>query len=306
MSRLRQCSLIAGILASLSAPHSARADEVFSNLGFQPGSITTLARSPFHVAGFFEGAVAFTVPSGNGFTLTAIDLLAASPDTTTAQIHIYANESGAPGAELASLTLNGLAGAEALVTATPAGGNIVLQPNAIYWVSMTVDYTVIVEGPAALLVPHEAMWRHVTTTGVVSSRTTPTGSWNITGLLQSPSLRVRGTPIPPVGACCNPRGGCYMLASDVCQAFGGRFLGGTTACATSSCPNTLPTGACCRGLACAIEPILTCTGRFEGEDTVCTPIVGVNRCCRADFNASGALSVQDLFDFLTAYFAGCP
>jgi hypothetical protein len=31
----------------------------------------------------------------------------------------------------------------------------------------------------------------------------------------------------------------------------------------------------------------------------------VRDCCPADFNHSGALSVQDLFDFLTAYFAGC-
>ena len=28
--------------------------------------------------------------------------------------------------------------------------------------------------------------------------------------------------------------------------------------------------------------------------------------CSADFNGSGALTVQDIFDFLAAYFAGCP
>jgi hypothetical protein len=28
--------------------------------------------------------------------------------------------------------------------------------------------------------------------------------------------------------------------------------------------------------------------------------------CPADFNNSGAVSVQDIFDFLAAYFAGCP
>ena len=27
--------------------------------------------------------------------------------------------------------------------------------------------------------------------------------------------------------------------------------------------------------------------------------------CRADFNCSGTISVQDIFDFLAAYFAGC-
>ncbi len=29
-------------------------------------------------------------------------------------------------------------------------------------------------------------------------------------------------------------------------------------------------------------------------------------CCPADFNQSGAVSVQDLFDFMGAYFAGNP
>jgi hypothetical protein len=28
--------------------------------------------------------------------------------------------------------------------------------------------------------------------------------------------------------------------------------------------------------------------------------------CAADFNQSGIVSVQDIFDFLAAYFAGCP
>lgn len=28
--------------------------------------------------------------------------------------------------------------------------------------------------------------------------------------------------------------------------------------------------------------------------------------CAADFNQSGIISVQNIFDFLAAYFAGCP
>lgn len=34
--------------------------------------------------------------------------------------------------------------------------------------------------------------------------------------------------------------------------------------------------------------------------------VTVNLRCAADFNASGAVTVQDVFDFLATYFAGCP
>ncbi len=36
------------------------------------------------------------------------------------------------------------------------------------------------------------------------------------------------------------------------------------------------------------------------------PGAPANPCCPADFNASGTLSVQDIFDYLTAYFAGQP
>jgi hypothetical protein len=42
-----------------------------------------------------------------------------------------------------------------------------------------------------------------------------------------------------------------------------------------------------------------------GEDTQ-TAILAVHQACPADFNGSGAISVQDIFDFLAAYFAGCP
>jgi len=35
-------------------------------------------------------------------------------------------------------------------------------------------------------------------------------------------------------------------------------------------------------------------------------LVSVNAGCAADFNRSGSVSVQDIFDFLAAYFAGCP
>lgn len=37
-----------------------------------------------------------------------------------------------------------------------------------------------------------------------------------------------------------------------------------------------------------------------------TAVLAVTQPCRADFNQSGAVGVQDLFDYLTAFFAGCP
>jgi hypothetical protein len=54
--------------------------------------------------------------------------------------------------------------------------------------------------------------------------------------------------------------------------------------------------------------------RFLGNGAACAPGTapattgwpGFNPCCKADFNANGARSVQDLFDFLAAYFGPCP
>jgi hypothetical protein len=74
----------------------------------------------------------------------------------------------------------------------------------------------------------------------------------------------------------------------------------------------LPTpaaGACCLGAACTTATPANCTGVFLGLGVACAPPVrnGVaSACCPADFNNSGAASVQDIFDFLAAYFAGCP
>jgi hypothetical protein len=43
-----------------------------------------------------------------------------------------------------------------------------------------------------------------------------------------------------------------------------------------------------------------CTVTATGSITSAPPT------CRADFNLSGAPDVQDIFDFLNAWFAGCP
>ncbi len=69
------------------------------------------------------------------------------------------------------------------------------------------------------------------------------------------------------GACCNrATGGCALLTASVCASLGCEFVGYGSVCL----------------------PGVTCTA------------------CPADFNRSGTVSVQDIFDFLAAYFAGCP
>jgi len=75
-------------------------------------------------------------------------------------------------------------------------------------------------------------------------------------------------------------------------------------------PNSGP-GACCRGSTCVTDTSANCIGTnagFAGEGTVCNAF-GVNNrtpCCLADFNHLAGVTVQDIFDFLSAYFTANP
>jgi hypothetical protein len=65
-------------------------------------------------------------------------------------------------------------------------------------------------------------------------------------------------------------------------------------------------GACCRGSTCTQGVSDTCTGpttRFAGIGIACTPGTA-GGCCIGDFDQSGTLNSQDVFDFLSAWFAG--
>jgi hypothetical protein len=67
------------------------------------------------------------------------------------------------------------------------------------------------------------------------------------------------------------------------------------------------TGACCSGSTCSVIAQAACTGTntsYEGDGTVCN-VSGNNTtpCCKADYNQSGAVTVQDIFDFLAGYFS---
>lgn len=66
-------------------------------------------------------------------------------------------------------------------------------------------------------------------------------------------------------------------------------------------------GACCVGSTCASAAAAACTGagvHFAGAGTVCNAAGNTESpCCIADFNHTGGVSLQDLFDFLAAWFA---
>jgi hypothetical protein len=69
------------------------------------------------------------------------------------------------------------------------------------------------------------------------------------------------------------------------------------------------TGACCNVTtgACYPRTAADCLNsglRFDGLGAVCSAMAC--RACPADFDASGALAVADIFAFLNSWFAGCP
>ncbi|MFN7022555.1 MAG: GC-type dockerin domain-anchored protein, partial [Phycisphaerales bacterium] len=134
----------------------------------------------------------------------------------------------------------------------------------------------------------------------------PDGSCVVIAALQCPANSTPApgntcTPNPCPGACCRPDGSCIQTSASQCPAPNVFFPG-------APCPAIGCRGACCCGTRCFITTPQACQGtarRFVGLNTVCNP-PGNNTtpCCKADFNQSGTLTVQDIFDFLAAYFAG--
>ena len=120
------------------------------------------------------------------------------------------------------------------------------------------------------------------------------------------------TPLPTQNACCFPADGtCQVALTGACPS-GSVAQAAGSICAPNNCPPPISPGACCNNStgSCTLVLGAICTpigGNFRGDGTSCTPNpCTVTPVCRADFNNSGLVSVQDIFDFLTAYFTGCP
>lgn len=106
-----------------------------------------------------------------------------------------------------------------------------------------------------------------------------------------------------IGACCGINGGCVSLSAADCLKLDGQFLAGS--CAMSPC--TVAMGACCKpDDTCVVTSRDMCamqSGRWNGRGTGCMP---ATLCCRADFDRNGTLAPGDIFEFLNAWFVGCP
>jgi hypothetical protein len=117
-----------------------------------------------------------------------------------------------------------------------------------------------------------------------------------------PHLVIDYTPAPDgCIACCLASGTCQTLSSAACGTAGGTSQGAGSVCSPSPC--VAATGACCSGAACSVTAAASCTGTFKGAGTTCNFAGNPVTCCRANFNQVGGVTVQDIFDFLAAYFS---
>ncbi len=145
------------------------------------------------------------------------------------------------------------------------------------------------------------------------------------------------------GACCVPAGTCSVAAGS--GACAGTYQGDGTSCTPNPCvaatytvsvlrtgtgfgtvtstPGTIICPSTCDGVfahGTAVSFTATpnsgsrfvgwsgaCSGSGACAQTVTGPLsISAEFRCNADFNTSGALTVQDIFDFLAAWFAGTP
>ncbi len=110
----------------------------------------------------------------------------------------------------------------------------------------------------------------------------------------------------PLGACCSVTGACSLLPANICTLFG-QWRGPGTLC-PAAC---LPPGVCCRGSTCATGVAATdcvpqgAAGAVFISGTQACNISGSRSspCCLADFNKLDGIDIQDIFDFLNAWFA---
>jgi hypothetical protein len=128
------------------------------------------------------------------------------------------------------------------------------------------------------------------------------GFTNTQGVIASGAGTLTLTAHPAAqGACCDAIGACTITYQSCCTT----VWNGAAACSgPNPCPQ--PTGACCNGTACTVVSQAACTGSFKGVGTPCQGGTNPTTCCVANFNQIDGLTVQDVFDYLNAWFNGSP
>jgi hypothetical protein len=122
------------------------------------------------------------------------------------------------------------------------------------------------------------------------------------------------------GACCLPDGSCSVADQPSCAHLGGDWHGQGTVCGGLQVCYSCPLAACpppptATIVSGARTPLLSISNLHTADRGTYTCVVS-SSCgsvatsaarlgsCPADFNNSGVLEVQDIFDFLNAWFAG--
>ncbi len=108
------------------------------------------------------------------------------------------------------------------------------------------------------------------------------------------------SPCPAVGACC-VAGNCRVSQQNEC--FGVWMV--DAACAPGLCEPFAVVGVCCQGASCAVVRLDQCPspGVFVRDRSSCSG-VGDDRACRtADFNKDRAVTISDVLGYLEAWFA---
>ncbi|MCC6323066.1 MAG: hypothetical protein IT438_16710 [Phycisphaerales bacterium] len=271
------CSLVIALWSMIAAaPPAARADVVFDNFdaggGFHPQS-NLVAAAANSSSTTNRLAVQFQVGTGGaGFTLDSITLpisqSAGAPNVL--RVRLAADAGGTPptpGATIEVLSLNQPVPPFSNPFTTTTTFNSVTHPL----LSAGVRYWIVTELSMLPGASVDYRWYFNTSGPTVPVRSQQQSG----GLTADPwvggsgnfgaAFRVNGTPL--LVACCNrATGACGLVEPTTCQGLGLMVVAGSQTCQPSPCPPA----------------------------------------CPGDFNRSGGSpTVQDIFDFLAAYFAGC-
>jgi hypothetical protein len=282
MFRALFCSALTSVVLCVGT--HARADVVFDS--FDPG--LTFGQSNMVAAGALNGivltvnrmAVQFTAQGcgGAGFTLDSVIIpIARQASNSTSEvlrIRIAEDSGGLPGATLEVLSENQTTAANTSpftsATTYASAAHPRLTSGHSYWV--VAELTAVPQFTSSGASVNYLWYQNTSGAAVQASR-----QQRVNGLPQDPwpapaantfALRVNATAMPLI-ACCNPStGACAVIDSVSCASLGAPAPGGVQTC----------------------------------EPNPCSPAAA----CPADFNHSGGLTVQDIFDYLAAWFAGCP
>ncbi|HMN40499.1 MAG TPA: GC-type dockerin domain-anchored protein [Phycisphaerales bacterium] len=113
--------------------------------------------------------------------------------------------------------------------------------------------------------------------------------------------RRSGSVNVPPGSCC-VGAACSVTVEVSCS---GAWTDGGM-CEPDPC-GPPPAGVCCIGATCRVSTGANCVGAstvFVSAGACNAPGDHVQPCCHADFNHINGLTVQDIFEFLNAWFAG--